>query len=267
MPDAPDAPHTPGLSGLSGMSGTPGMSGTSGPPDAPPHRCPACGADAPPLPTGPTARPEDVVRLLGQRLTAHGHMLATAESCTGGLIATLCTDVPGSSAWFAGGVVAYANAVKRDVLGVPAPLLEAHGAVSEPVVREMARGVRRLTGVRYAVAVSGIAGPDGGSPDKPVGTVWMALADGESVIARRFLFPGDRSDVRLATALAALHELLELCPPPPGASTSGNATGASAPGNTAGADATDNTADATRRAPEAAVHGRPCGTDTGANTP
>jgi nicotinamide-nucleotide amidase len=149
--------------------------------------------------------------LLGQRLVARGATLATAESCTGGLIAALCTDVPGSSAWFTGGVVAYANEVKRDVLGVDPALLAAHGAVSEPVVHAMAAGVRRLTGARYAVAVSGVAGPDGGTPEKPVGTVWLAVADGDAVQARRFLFPGDRAAVRQATAEAAVEALLALC--------------------------------------------------------
>lgn len=151
------------------------------------------------------------IRLLGQRLVAQGATLATAESCTGGLIAALCTDVPGSSAWFTGGVVAYANEVKRDVLRVDPVLLATHGAVSEPVVRAMAAGVRRLTGTRYAVAVSGVAGPDGGTPEKPVGTVWLAVADGDAVQARRFLFPGDRASVRQATAKAAVEALLALC--------------------------------------------------------
>ena len=165
--------------------------------------------DSPTLPRHADT-PHARIRLLGQRLVARGATLATAESCTGGLIAALCTDVPGSSAWFTGGVVAYANEVKRDVLGVDPALLAAHGAVSEPVVRAMAAGVRRLTGTRYAVAVSGVAGPDGGTPEKPVGTVWLAVADGDAVQARRFLFPGDRAAVRQATAEAAVEALLAL---------------------------------------------------------
>ncbi|MEG6506443.1 CinA family protein [Nitratidesulfovibrio sp. 1201_IL3209] len=194
---------------------------------------PAIPHDAPPCPRssataqahrldGPVASPaasteartDDAharIRLLGQRLTALGVALATAESCTGGLIAARCTDVPGSSAWFTGGVVAYANDVKRDVLGVDPALLAAHGAVSEPVVRAMAAGVRRLTGARFAVAVSGVAGPDGGTPEKPVGTVWMAVADGENVQALRFLFCGDRAAVRNAAVDAAVEALLALC--------------------------------------------------------
>ncbi len=156
--------------------------------------------------------PHTRVHVLGQRLKACGGTLATAESCTGGLIAARCTDVPGSSAWFIGGVVAYANEVKRDVLGVDPDLLAAHGAVSEPVVRAMAAGVRRLTGTRLAVAVSGVAGPDGGTPEKPVGTVWVAVADGGNVHARRFLFSGDRAAVRNATVDAAVEMLLDMLP-------------------------------------------------------
>lgn len=192
---------------------------------ATPHAtpCPRHPADAassaPSAPSTPPGKPAPApsddtharVRLLGQRLAAQGATLSTAESCTGGLIAARCTDVPGSSAWFTGGVVAYANEVKRDVLGVGPDLLAAHGAVSEPVVRAMAAGVRRLTGTRLAVAVSGVAGPDGGTPEKPVGTVWVAVADGENMQAERFLFSGDRAAVRNATVDAALNMLLALC--------------------------------------------------------
>lgn len=188
--------------------------------------CPLHASDAaPPEQTGPAGLPGPAgsfgpspgdpharVRLLGQCLTARGGTLATAESCTGGLIAARCTDVPGSSAWFTGGVVAYANEVKRDMLGVAPDLLAAHGAVSEPVVRAMVAGVRRLTGARLAVAVSGVAGPDGGTPEKPVGTVWVAVADGKNVQARRFLFSGDRAAVRNATVDAAVEMLLDVLP-------------------------------------------------------
>uniref|UniRef100_B8DP26 CinA domain protein n=1 Tax=Nitratidesulfovibrio vulgaris (strain DSM 19637 / Miyazaki F) TaxID=883 RepID=B8DP26_NITV9 len=204
MPATPHAPHDApsplhpadaARSTPSTSSGTSTSSGISGTP-IPPHS-------------------DDIharVRLLGQRLTASGATLSTAESCTGGLIAARCTDVPGSSAWFTGGVVAYANEVKRDVLGVAPDLLAAHGAVSGPVVRAMAAGVRRLTGARFAVAVSGVAGPDGGTPEKPVGTVWVAVADGENVQAERFLFSGDRVAVRSATVDAALDMLLAMLP-------------------------------------------------------
>lgn len=188
----------------------------------PPAPCRAARPEAPvPPPSAPSPAPAPPpapadgaharIRLLGQRLAALRATLATAESCTGGLIAARCTDVPGSSAWFTGGVVAYANDVKRDVLGVDPALLAAHGAVSEPVVRAMAAGVRRLTGARFAVAVSGVAGPDGGTPEKPVGTVWMAVADGENVQALHFLFSGDRAAVRTATVDAAVEALLALC--------------------------------------------------------
>jgi nicotinamide-nucleotide amidase len=113
-----------------------------------------------------------VVRLATERRLK----LATAESCTGGLVANRITDVPGSSAVFTHGFVTYANEAKRDVLGVPQELLDAHGAVSEPVVRAMAEGALRVSGADIAVAVTGIAGPDGGTPEKPVGTVWLAWA-------------------------------------------------------------------------------------------
>lgn len=171
-----------------------------------PEASAAHATDGAPAADGACAR----IGLLGQRLARLGITLATAESCTGGLIAARCTEMPGSSAWFVGGVVAYANAVKRDVLGVDPALLAAHGAVSEPVVRAMAAGVLRLTGAHLAVAVSGVAGPDGGTPEKPVGTVWMAVARGEAVQARRFLFSGDRAAVRAATVDAAVTALLTL---------------------------------------------------------
>lgn len=191
-PAAATGPTPSTSAGTSGITGMSGVSGTPAPPDS----------------DDTHAR----VRLLGQRMAAKGATLATAESCTGGLIAARCTDVPGSSAWFTGGVVAYANEVKRDVLGVGPDLLATHGAVSEPVVRAMAAGVRRLTGARLAVAVSGVAGPDGGTPEKPVGTVWVAVADGENVQAARFRFSGDRTAVRNATVDAALNMLLTMLP-------------------------------------------------------
>lgn len=151
----------------------------------------------------------DLIALLGARLTATGRRFATAESCTGGLIAAWCTDIPGSSVWFEGGVVAYANDVKRNVLGVREMTLTGHGAVSEMAVREMVEGVCRLTGAQAAVAVSGIAGPDGGTPEKPVGTVWIASSlDGE-VQAHLFHFSGDRRTIREDTAEAAVRWTME----------------------------------------------------------
>ena len=129
-------------------------------------------------------------------------VVATAESCTGGLIATLLTDVAGSSEHFHRGFVTYSNAAKTELLGVPASLIERHGAVSGPVVEAMARGARPAGGV--SISVSGVAGPGGGSDDKPVGTVYLALAADGLTFSRRFSFPGDRETVRLRSAYMAL---------------------------------------------------------------
>ncbi len=142
-----------------------------------------------------------VVRLLKER----GQKLATAESCTGGLISNRITDVPGSSAVFTHGFVTYANEAKRDLLGVPQELLDEHGAVSEPVARAMAEGALRVSGADIAVAVTGIAGPDGGTPEKPVGTVWIAwAAKDRPTLALRQLHPRNRKDFKLATSQSAL---------------------------------------------------------------
>lgn len=146
-----------------------------------------------------------------QALAAAGRTLAVAESCTGGLVAALVTEVPGSSAVFRGGVVAYANEVKEGLLGVPAAVLKDHGAVSGPTVEAMARGVRAATGADLALAVSGVAGPGGGTPEKPVGTVWIAWDDGREVEARCFAFPGARDRVRRAAAFAALEGVRRRC--------------------------------------------------------
>ena len=151
---------------------------------------------------------------LAQRLIASDRTVVTAESCTGGWIAKICTDLPGSSRWYLGGVVSYANASKTDVLGVPTSLLQGHGAVSEPVVRAMAQGALDRLGGELSVAVSGIAGPDGGTPDKPVGTVWFAWArrlpgDGCDVTAVREVLPGDRESVRRWAVQRAIAGLLE----------------------------------------------------------
>jgi PncC family amidohydrolase len=146
-----------------------------------------------------------LAQLVGASLKSAGATLALAESCTGGLIAKLLTDVAGSSAYLLGGVVAYANEAKVRLLGVPADEIARYGAVSRPVVEAMARGAARVLGADYAAAVSGIAGPDGGTADKPVGTVWIAVCgprgDGE---ARRFVFDGDRERVRDLAAWNAL---------------------------------------------------------------
>ncbi len=151
---------------------------------------------------------QDLAARLGRALTLRDWRMATAESCTGGLIAGALTDVPGSSEWFLGGVVAYANSAKESLLGVSHTDLTTHGAVSRAVVQAMARGARTALGADLAVAVSGVAGPSGGTPDKPVGTVWIAWSWAESSLAERFQFSGDRAAVREATVRTALICLL-----------------------------------------------------------
>ena len=146
---------------------------------------------------------------IGPLLTARGWWLAVAESCTGGLLGHRITNVPGSSAYFRGGVIAYANQVKRDLLGVPEEVLMAHGAVSRPTVEAMARGVARLLAADVALAISGIAGPGGGTPQKPVGTTWIALYLRGAVEARVFHFTGNRWENKEAAAQAALEWLYE----------------------------------------------------------
>ncbi len=138
-------------------------------------------------------------------LIAEGATVATAESCTGGLIAGALTSVAGSSEAVYGGFVTYANEAKQKMIGVRAETLDAHGAVSEEVAREMAEGARRVSGITYAVAVTGIAGPGGGTADKPVGLVWFGLAGPDGTVAEKHLF-GDlgRAEVREATVMTAL---------------------------------------------------------------
>lgn len=142
-------------------------------------------------------------------LTERGLTLATAESCTGGNVAARVVSVAGASACFRGSVVAYANDVKEKVLGVSGEDLERHGAVSEPVVRQMAEGVRRLLGADYGVATSGVAGPTGGTPEKPVGTVWIAVASPEGTVAERFVFSFTRERNIDKATMKALGMLLE----------------------------------------------------------
>lgn len=141
----------------------------------------------------------------GTTLKRAGLTVFTAESCTGGLIAQRLTAIPGSSSWFHGGVVSYSNELKIQMLDVPEDLLRTHGAVSEPVARAMAQGARRRYGADLAVSITGIAGPTGGSPAKPVGTVHLAVAGpGDEVDHRRVLFPGDRDRVQRMTSQTAL---------------------------------------------------------------
>ena len=146
--------------------------------------------------------------LLAQRLQQRGWMMATAESCTGGLIAAHCTDLAGSSAWFERGFVTYSNAAKTELLGVPEALIARHGAVSEPVARAMAQGALQHAHAQVSLAVTGIAGPTGGSADKPVGTVWFAWCVGGQLNSACRLFAGDRGMVREAAVHHALQEVL-----------------------------------------------------------
>ncbi len=150
-----------------------------------------------------------LVTQLAQALTGRGWMMTTAESCTGGLIAGACTELAGSSLWFDRGVVTYSNEAKVDLLGVPAELIAQHGAVSEPVAMAMAQGALARSQAQIAVAVTGVAGLGGGSPDKPVGTVWLAWACHDGLVqAERHVFGGDRAAVRSATVRCALQGVL-----------------------------------------------------------
>lgn len=158
---------------------------------------------------------EERLRQLADRLSdyciAQGRLLMTAESCTGGWIAKICTDLPGSSRWFEQGFLTYSNRAKESMLGVSAQTLSAHGAVSEAVVREMVAGALEHGNGDLAVAVSGIAGPGGGTHFKPRGTVWIAWQSGDGeATARRFHFEGDRAAVRFQAVEAALQGLIEL---------------------------------------------------------
>lgn len=145
---------------------------------------------------------------LGERLRMPGLTVTTAESCTGGGIAEAITRIAGSSGWFRQAWVVYSNAAKQSALGVSESELTTHGAVSAPVAAAMAAGARERAGADWAVAVSGIAGPDGGTADKPVGLVWFAWAGPQGVDAASCVFPGDRAAVRRATVVHALSGLL-----------------------------------------------------------
>ncbi|MHA6577387.1 CinA family protein [Pseudomonas yamanorum] len=145
---------------------------------------------------------------LGRRLQVLNAHVTTAESCTGGGIAEAITRIPGSSAWFEAGYVTYSNRQKTRQLHVPEELFTKMGAVSREVVEAMVRGAQEKSLARFAVAVSGVAGPDGGSPDKPVGTVWLAWGVGDEITAELEHFPGNRDEVRRQTVKAALEGLL-----------------------------------------------------------
>lgn len=153
----------------------------------------------------------DLAVSVGQQLLARGHWLALAESCTGGLISARITDVAGSSAWFERGLVTYSNRAKQELLGVPETLLQTHGAVSAQTVQAMIEGLLRHSPADWGIAVTGIAGPGGGSVNKPVGTVWLAwMRRGQAPLVERRQFAGSREQVRVATAEHALRVLQEL---------------------------------------------------------
>lgn len=147
---------------------------------------------------------------IGEQLKRRQATVTAAESCTGGWIAKVFTDISGSSAWFERGFVTYSNEAKQQMVGVQDTTLQQHGAVSEQTVREMATGAAKAASAEYAIAVSGIAGPEGGTPDKPVGTVWFAIVGPEGhVLAQRQIFAGDRDAVRRQSVAWALQTLLD----------------------------------------------------------
>ena len=148
--------------------------------------------------------------LLAEKLQNQGLKLAIAESCTGGLIAAACTALSGSSNWFERGFVTYSNEAKTELLGVDAQQIAAHGAVSEVVARAMAFGAVRHSRAQLSVAVTGVAGPTGGSADKPVGTVWFGFSVNGQLSSERQCFEGDRAEVRAQTVAHALRRLVQL---------------------------------------------------------
>jgi len=152
-------------------------------------------------------RNETLEEVVGELLKLRGYTLATAESCTGGLLAGRITDVPGSSEYFLEGVVSYSNEAKHDLLSVPKKWIKEHGAVSEKVAEAMASGIRKRAGSTFGVGVTGIAGPGGGSQEKPVGLVYIALSDDSQTTSRKFIFPGDRQFIRTLSVNAALDML------------------------------------------------------------
>ena len=151
------------------------------------------------------------VQALADTLLRRQWMLATAESCTGGMVAAACTDLAGSSGWFERGFVTYSNAAKTQMLGVDAQLIASQGAVSEPVARAMAEGALQHSGAQLALAITGVAGPGGGTDAKPVGMVWFAFAGPWGVHSAMQHFTGDRGAVRQAAASYALRQLNVLC--------------------------------------------------------
>jgi len=168
--------------------------------------------------SNPTPSNHPLVTQLASQLLRRQWFLVTAESCTGGMIAAACTDLAGSSAWFDRGLVTYSNAAKTELLGVDAQLIQSHGAVSEPVARAMVQGAIEHSAAQVAVAVTGVAGPTGGSAAKPVGTVWFGFAVAGQVLTEHRCFEPDdplsdaaiRAYVRSATVVYALQRLVAL---------------------------------------------------------
>lgn len=156
---------------------------------------------------------ETLVDKIAAVLLARGQTLATAESCTGGLVGAALTDRPGSSRWYLGGGVAYSNALKTRLLGVPPEMLAAHGAVSAQTAQAMANGVRKSAESDFAVAVTGIAGPAGGTPEKPVGLVYLAVAGPQGTAVFQHRFAGTRAEIRAAAVDAALRHVLDALAP------------------------------------------------------
>ena len=153
--------------------------------------------------------PSDIERRVGEKLLQHRYTLSLGESCTGGLIGHRLTDVPGSSEYFLGGIIAYSYEAKERLLGVRHDTLYQHGAVSEETAQEMARGARHALGADIGLAVTGIAGPGGGLPGKPVGLTWIALSSRDLESARQFIWRGDREANKLQSSEAALAMLEE----------------------------------------------------------
>ena len=154
---------------------------------------------------------ETLEEIVGHLLRTHGYTLSVAESCTGGLVAHRLTQVPGSSDYFERGIVAYSNQAKMALLGVPVSLLEKYGAVSAPVAEKMAEGVRMSSQTTLGLSITGIAGPGGGSEEKPVGTVFIALAGPGQTVSRKFQFEGDRKRVKVGSAYTAIDWVRRYC--------------------------------------------------------
>ncbi len=157
-----------------------------------------------------TAVQDSLEERVGKALKERKLTLSVAESCTGGLMASCITDIPGSSQYFRGGVIAYQNDVKENILGVPHEIIAEHGVISEETVRAMATGCKRLFASDIAVAITGLAGPGGGSTETPVGVVYIAIADGTGVAARRFQWSGDRIQNKRSAVHAAITLIREV---------------------------------------------------------